>query len=466
MAFANTLADRVCALGPQDLTPDAIRWGKVAITDTIACMLAGAGEPCVEALERALRIEPTKGPCLVLGRGRRAGPLEAALVNGTAAHALDFDDVNKTMGGHPSAPLLPVLLALADLQDVSGRDLLLAYAAGFETACKLGRAVNFHHYEKGWHPTATLGTFGATAAAGRLLGLDPQRMTMALSIAVSFASGVKANFGSMTKPLHVGHAARGGLFAAQLAREGFTAQDAAFDHRQGFFELFNGAGTYDPEKAFENWAAPLDLEWPAVGIKRYPSCASTHSSIDALLELMERESLANDDVVSVRATIHPRRYPHVDRPDPQTPLDAKFSLRHCIARALLDGAPTLAHFHGETHREPRVLEAMTRVETGRFPPDAPEMDNQLAAEVAVTTRDGRTLVEKIDQAVGRGPEKPVAEEGLRAKFHACCTLAIPRAASERLHAALSDLENLPSARVLTDIAAGKAETPRRAEAAR
>src|SRR6202007_1124339 len=157
---------------------------------------------------------------------------------------------------HPSVPILPGLFALADAMPVSGRDFLAAYVAGFETETRIARAVNFHHYDKGWHPTATLGIFGATAAASRLLELTQDQTATALAIAASFSSGLKANFGTMTKPLHVGHGTRNGLFAALMVREGFTANPAALEAKQGFLDVFNGPGTYNVERMLSGWYSP------------------------------------------------------------------------------------------------------------------------------------------------------------------------------------------------------------------
>ena len=209
MTIATELATRIVGMGFDALPPEAVHWAKVGVLDFVGVTLAGHAEPCAQLLAR---VSAASGPALVFGSGRRAAPLDAALINGTASHALDFDDCSDTMGGHPSAQVLTALFALADTLDVnggevSGRDLLAAYVAGFETETRIGRAVNFHHYEKGWHPTATLGVFGAAAACAHLLRLDPGAIATALAIAASLSAGLKANFGTMTKPLHVGHAA-------------------------------------------------------------------------------------------------------------------------------------------------------------------------------------------------------------------------------------------------------------------
>jgi len=260
------IAERIGHISYAGLPREAVHWAKAAILDTVGVTLAGAAEPCTQIVARVLGTGTGKDECLIFGSERRAAPLDAALINGTAAHALDFDDVGNSMGGHPSAPIVPALFALGETLDCTGRDFIAAYVAGFETEARIGRGVNLHHYEKGWHPTATLGVFGAAAACCHLMALDRAKTAQALAIATSLASGIKANFGTMTKPLHVGHTARNGLFAAQLAREGFTANDAALEHKQGFLQVFNGAGNFDAEVILADWGRPYDIVSPGIGI--------------------------------------------------------------------------------------------------------------------------------------------------------------------------------------------------------
>jgi 2-methylcitrate dehydratase PrpD len=295
----------------------------------------------------ALGIAAAPGPSLVFGGKRRVDPLSAALINGTAAHALDYDDCSNSMGGHPSAPILPALIALGEQYGKSGRDILAAYVIGFEVEAHIGRAVHLHHYEKGWHPTATLGVFGSAAACAKLLGLDAQRTAIALSIAASFSSGLKANFGSMVKPLHVGHCSRNGIYATLLAREGFSSGAEVFEHKQGFLNVFNGAGTYDTDKLFAGWAQPYDIVRPGIGFKQYPCCASTHPGIDCMLELHKTHALKADQVERIESWTHRRRLEHTNRPDPRSALDAKFSVQYTLARALIHGFVSMDHFEGD-----------------------------------------------------------------------------------------------------------------------
>jgi 2-methylcitrate dehydratase PrpD len=223
MSLATQIAERIHALRHEAITPAARDWTAGAFVDTVGVTLAGIADEGPRTLLRVPGVATAPGPALILGTGRRTSVLDAALVNGVAAHALDYDDVAGSLGGHPSVMLIPALMPLSEMLGSSGRDLLLAYVVGFETMCRIARGVHHHHYEKGWHPTATLGIFGTVAAAARLLCLSVPKTAVALGMAASFAAGIKANFGTMTKPLHAGHAVRDGVFAALLAQQGFTA---------------------------------------------------------------------------------------------------------------------------------------------------------------------------------------------------------------------------------------------------
>ncbi len=379
MTIVTALAERICALSYDGLPDAAVEWAKVGILDTVGVTLAGSVEPCAQIVRR---VAAAPGPALVFGTATRLAVADAALVNGTASHALDFDDCSNTLGGHPSVPVLPALFALADARTVTGRDFIAAYVAGFETETRIARAVNFHHYDKGWHPTATLGVFGAAAAASHLMGLTTAQTATALAIAASFSSGLKANFGTMTKPLHVGHCSRNGAMAALLAREGFTASADVFEHRQGFFEVFNGAGNYDADAVLRDWAAPLDIVTPGIAIKRYPCCGSTHPAIDAMLDLVDAHALTPDDVARIVSWTHPRRLAHTNRPTVRSALDAKFSVQYCLARALVDRQVVLSHFDDGAYLDPRVADVMARVEA------APHPDMSTAEQRAAFRRRG------------------------------------------------------------------------------
>lgn len=452
MALALELARRACALRYEDLPPAAIHWAKVGLLDYIGVTLAGSTEPASRLALEALGA-PGAGESAVFGIGRRLNGLDAALVNGTSSHALDFDDCNNTFGGHPSVPLLPALFALADETGASGRDFIVAYVTGFEVETKIALGVHFHHYTKGWHPTATLGTFGAAAACSKLMGLDEERAATALAIAASLASGIKANFGTMVKPLHVGQCTRNGLFAAQLARAGFTANpDSVFEHKQGFFNVFNGEGTYDAARVIARWADPLDIVEPGIAIKQYPCCGSTHSALDAMLALVREHDLKPDQVERIDVWTHPRRLEHTNRPAPKSALDAKFSVQYCLARAVTDRRIMIEHFEGESFRDPAPQKLLGRVRAAPYGTDRFPAENHFGAEVRVQTKDGATLTGKVDQPAGRTSAGPLTKERLKEKFENCAARILDANAMAEIHAAVERFESLSDVRAVTALA--------------
>ena len=453
MTFAIKLSNKINNLQYNTLPADAVHWAKVGILDTVGVTIAGAAE---DATRIVLGVSgSSSGPSLVFGHARRVGALDAALINGTASHALDFDDCNNTLGGHPSVPILPALFALADEVGATGKDFIAAYVAGFETECKLSMAVNFYQYTKGWHPTTTIGVFGGAAACAHLLKLSVEKTATALSIAASLAAGVKSNFGTMTKPLHVGHCARSGLFAALLARDGFTAGDTAFEHKQGYFEVFNGAGNYDADKSFATWANPLDIMRPGIAIKSYPCCGSTHPAIDCMIELVHKYKLTPDNVARIDSWTHTRRLEHTNRPDPQSYLDAKFSVQYTLARALKDRFVKLEHFEGDNWKDPVTRAILPKIHVATYTTEQFPADNHFGAEVKVTMTDGRVVSTKTDQALGRSVDKPLPADRLKEKFDNCAARALSSDNVARLYAAIQDFENAKDVREIAALAAGR-----------
>lgn len=447
------LAEKVTAISLVQVPALARETALDAIVDTVGVTIAGVDEDCVEIVRGVS--EGSTGTATLFGAGASASAQNAALINGTAAHALDFDDCSNTMGGHPSAPIVPALWALAETEGASGAAFLAAYIAGFEVETKLGRAVNFHHYEKGWHPTSTLGTFGAAAACAHLLGLPAGQVANALALAASMAAGLKANFGTMAKPFHVGQAARNGLLAAQLARRGMSANPAALEDPQGFLEVYNGAGTYEPSRLLDGFAAPFDLVEPGVAFKRHPCCASTHPAADAMLKIMADNALHPQDIVAVRSWTHPRRLRHTNRPDPKSGLDAKFSVQYVLARAALDGVVSLDHFDDGAISDPRVRAFMHRVHAAPHPEARMDTTEHFFADVEVRTTDGRTFSAFVDRPLGRDRDHPLPEGALEAKFRDCAGRRLTGEVVEALLTSLYELENLADIRALSGLLSGR-----------
>jgi 2-methylcitrate dehydratase PrpD len=440
--LAARLAEKICAFRLEDMTARALSEARTAIIDTIGCTLAGIPEPCAQILLETPGVADAPGPALVLGTSHRRSALDATLINGTASHALDYDDVSGVMGGHHSAPVTAPIFALGEQLKVSGRRALAAYVIGVETEVRLSRAVNFHHYDKGWHPTATLGTFGAAAAASHLLGLDVARTAKALALAASFSCGIKANFGTMTKPLHVGHVGRNGLFAALIAKRGFESNPAALEHKQGWLEVFNGPGNYWPERMLEDWGSPWEIESAENGLKQFPCCGSTHPAIAMMLALVREEGVTADGVKGIEILAHRRRLPHTDNPDPRTPLAGKFSIQYVTARALADGAVRLHDFEGDAVMEERVRRLLPLITTGAHPDMPDDSPKQFGAEVAVTMRDGRRLSRRIDHLVCRGGDNPMSSEELFEKFEDCAVRSLAHDQVAPLFERLETLETV------------------------
>ncbi len=468
MPIALELARRINATRFADLPPDAVRWARVGILDTVGVTLAGSDYDGARILAEALA--PAGGPALVFGGTQRVGVLDAAYINGIASHALDFDDCNNTIGGHPSAPVLPALFALAEQlgasgQPVDGREFIAAYVAGFEAECKISMGVNMYQYTRGWHPTGTLGVFGSAAACARLMKLSDEQIATALCVAASFSSGIKSNFGSMTKPLHVGHSSRNGLLAAQLARGGFTANPEAFEHKQGYFEVFNGKGNYAAEKILPAWGKPWDIVEPGIAIKSYPCCGSTHPAIDVMIMLSQKHDLKPEQVERIDSWTHARRLEHTNRPDPRTETDAKFSVQYCLARALADRKVIISHFEGDGYKDVRIRNILPRVHVAPYTTAQFPEDNHFGAEVKVTLKDGRVLSGKVDQCFGRTSANPLPPELLKDKFINCALAVLPDAQAADLYSAIMAFEKLPDVRDLTALIAVQGRMQRPAVAA-
>ncbi|HEV2986729.1 MAG TPA: MmgE/PrpD family protein [Vicinamibacterales bacterium] len=422
----------------------------VAVLDTVGVALAGAVEPAARAVQCV--IQESRGPCTVLGLAVRATASDAALANGTAAHALDYDDMCFVSLAHPSAPLVAAALAAGEIAGASGRALLDAYIVGFEIEGRLGRVMNPRHYQRGWHCTSTLGTIGAAAAAARLLGLDAATCGHALAIAASEASGVKENFGTMVKPLHAGLAARNGVLAAQLARAGMTASGAAIDGPQGFLAAMDSE-----HSSLAACAADLSSRWEiletGITVKLYPSCAGTHPTLDALLDLRRRGRFSAGDVESIEVGVDPIVPTILIYDTPSSGLEGKFSMPFCAAAAVVDGRVGIDTFDASRLADPRIAALQARVKMRVDPSLDASARSLTQARVTVRLHDGRVLTASADGARGY-PEHPASDEELASKFLACAmyTLTAPRA--QDALASLREIERAADVRAVTALCSG------------
>ena len=445
MTATARLAEFVVKTTLRDCPDAALAQVRRATLDSLGVTLAGATEPAAALVRAVARAEGGVALCTVLGTGLRTSPTWAALANGTAGHAHDFDDTSFALMGHPSVPLLAAILRSAEAEMADGAAVALAYVVGFEVSAALGAAVNPAHYTRGWHATATIGTIGCAAAAARVLALDPVQTRHALGLAASLASGLKENFGSMTKPFHAGHAARNGVFAATLAREGFTTSPAALDGRQGWAAAFSQT-TLAPD-ALDALGQRWHLLTTGIAVKPYPSCALTHPAIDALLDLRARHALAPGKVEAVEVGVN-HVVPDVLRHDrPETGLERKFSMPFCAAAALATGRVDLAAFE-DRPAPPEVQDLMARVRMVVDPSLPDGLEQHAWSRITVRLRDGRTLDSPPRGASGH-PGQPLTDAQLRAKFLGCAAPVLGEAEAAAVAAQVERLEEIPDVRALT-----------------
>ena len=423
-----------------DIPADVQHLGKRAILDTVGVSLAAAKDEAVAILAETLAGREGNSAATVIGRSHRTDALSAALINGVLAHALDFDDVNDSCMGHPSAPLVPAVLALGEELGASGARVLEAFLIGFELECKLGLAIGNAHYAKGWHATATTGTMAAAAACAKLLGLDRERIGMALGIAASSSAGMRINFGTMTKPFHVGQAARGGLMAALLASNGFTATADILDHPIDYTRVFADKGEADASRIVGTLGSPWDIASPGLVVKKYPCCNSTHRTIDATLSLVSEHSPSPSEIESIVITMPPGEDIPLIYSRASTGLEGKFSMQYCIASAILDGRVDLNTFDQTSVDRPEVQRLTGLVKLEYDDTQDPVVVNAGGhVDVTINMSAGSSVTTRIEQAGGT-PEYPLSDEELNQKFTSCASRTLN---SSQVDQALSQVYALP-----------------------
>jgi 2-methylcitrate dehydratase PrpD len=421
----------------EDVPPNLIVTIKSGFADCVGTMLAGAHEQPTELLKEVLQPGGDEAT-LLFDPGQRASAADAALINGIAAHALDLDDVG--LNGHPSVTMVPSLLAEGEATGASGRQVLAAYAAGYETWGELLRRDADTYHEKGWHPTGILGPIAAAAACASLRGLSPGQAAQALAIAASHASGLASNFGSMTKPLHAGRAAQAGILSARLAASGFTAAPDAIEHRLGFLHAVSRAGRIDlesPLRAGREWRLATD----GLTIKKYALCFATHCALDGLIALIDRTGIDAGEVERLDVTVNRRHGTILRYPQPQTGLEAKFSMQFAMASGLIAHSAGLAELVDDFVRRSDVQELMKKVVVHLEDEDPAHPGFSLHDQVVIRTRDGRTLETGRLTSIRGGPLSPLGRDELWTKFSGCVG-SYPVDASG-LFDALMALEHVP-----------------------
>ena len=420
-----------------------------AVLDTIGVILAGSVEPAARLVRDVAQAEGGAARCSILGVANRTGAGWAALANGTAAHALDFDDMCFVSMAHPSAPLVAAGLATAELAGASGVELLEAFCVGFEIEGVLGRLMNPSHYERGWHATATIGTIGASAAAARLMGQNAETAARTMAIAASEASGLKESFGTMVKPLQAGLAGRNGVLAAQLAEVGLTATDRAVDGPQGMLVAMQ-AGTHDVRDEVTRLGRDWEIVDGGITVKLYPSCAGTHPTIDTLLDLRNEYGFTAADIDQVEVgvdTVTPTVLIH-DRPT--TGLEAKFSMHFCAASAVAHGRVDLQTFEPSGLSDSLTRELLPRIMMHVDPALGVDQPPLTEAKVVVRLRDGR-LCERHARGARGYPSLPLSAQEFDRKFTVCAERAVEPSVATEVLGWLRGLERQPRVATLSDL---------------
>ena len=415
-----TVAEAIAQVCARPVTSEKARLlARDAIIDTLACMVAGREDASTKTVFEAFAMTGSAGEALLV-TGETASPMLAALVNGTAAHALDYDDNFLPGMSHASAVIVPALLAVADFENVSGAQLIDAYLVGLQAQALVGRGVGQAHYTAGWHGTSTVGSIGTAVAVAHLLGLNEEAIARVLTIAVSYASGTKGQFGTLIKPFHAGMAARNAVEAALLARAGMQARSDILEGEQGFHALFAG----DPRRGWksEEIIATTDhvIETAGVMPKKHPCCGSTHLIVDGLLDLMRDHGFGADDVASVEALVGIANYRNLTYPQPVDEMQARFSMHYCVARALRQGSLSLADFTLQAvadHAADPLLSCVTMLS---YSADEERLAQDKLPHIAtVKLHDGRVLTVSRNYAVG-SLQEPFTDTDRYAKFMDCC----------------------------------------------
>lgn len=420
------LAALIVETPPDAVSGELRRRAEVIVIDTFGAILAGAGSEAAQPLLRYAGTQGGHGQIPILGTTVETSPEVAAFVNGSFGHALEYDDVFSMMPGHPAAVILAALIGDAAAHATSGHDLTDAFVVGYETAARMGVAITLeHHRVRHFHATATLGIFGAAAALARLRRYDVPGTARTLSVAASFASGLLGQTGSMMKPVHSGWAARNAVAAADLIRSGLGSVEDLLEAPRGFFSAY-GTATSRVDRLVEGFGTPWGMLSPGVSLKKYPCCFAAHRGIEAVLNLRRTHGIGFDDVAAIECRLPPKGLVNMVYNRPQTGLQAKFSMEYCFLAALLDGEATLASFTDAAVLRPTIQKNLGLVACREDPAceeGIGEASGEISGargfvEIAIVTRDGERLVDRVAQAPGT-PARPMTTDDLREKIGIC-----------------------------------------------
>ncbi|KQO83525.1 MmgE/PrpD family protein [Rhizobium sp. Leaf262] len=388
-----------------------------AIVDTIGCMIAGMNDAAPRSVSAAFRDEIKQDGTSLVFTGGRASRSIAALINGTAAHCLDFDDNFHPARAHASAVLVPALLSVAtSSNEFSGIMLVRAYLAGLEAQASVGFGVIPSHYNRGWHGTSTIGCIGAAAGVSVLLGLNEAEVANAMSLATSMASGLKGQFGTGAKPFHAGIAARNAVEAALLAQSGFSGRLDILERPQGFLDLFGGEQATG--WADFSWDEKHIIETRGLVTKLHPCCASTHRAIDAALDLQNEHGFSIEDIERIDTKVGRSAVDNLAYPDPSDEMQARFSMQYCLAVALSNGGLSLRDFTPQAATRPELRVHMAKINMTSYSAEEERGVERLPHKVSISLKDGRRL--SIERLHANGAIMvPLTDNQKRAKIMDC-----------------------------------------------
>jgi len=452
------IARFITGIAPDKIPAEAFEVARRQMMDFCGVALAGSTQEAGNIIAGCVREMGGLAQSGVIGKGFRTSPHLAALANGTMGHALDYDDLSFTYGAHPSVTLVPVVLALGESLSASGKEVLTAHIVGFEAGACISSPVAQSHYMQGWHSTGTVGVMGATAAAARLLKLNIQQITMALGIAASMASGVRQNFGTMTKPLHAGQATANGVLAATLALRGFTSQENAVDGPQGYAKALGCGDKIDWDIAAAGLGKTFIIA-RGVGFKPYPSCGGTLGVMDAALYLKKKYNPDISMIKEIVLGVGPFENGSLIH-RPRKGLEGKFSMEYCTCRALWDGRLTLGDFTDERVNQTEIQKLISRVKCEeRYPMAVMGADSSGLNPQSVTLRmeDGQEYFRETPLSGGL-PVSPMTDGQLETKYRDCASLVLDEKKVEKSLSLLMKLDALRDIRELMKIISGNAPT--------
>ncbi len=448
MGVTQELAEWSVGLKYEDIPQSAIHTSKEHILDTLGVAFPGAKDTVGQVITRLARKIGGEPQASIIGGGFKTSVTEAAFANGTMMHALDYDD--GVFGGHPSSCVVPVLLALGEWRGSTGKELLLAYNVGLETHGKAHWATTGGQIRKAVHPTPVYGTIGATVAAAKLMGFNTTQTQNALGIASSLAGGLVANFGTMTKPMHAGHAARSGVLAALMTEEGFTGCPDALEHASGYAQAFFGQEGYDLTRWTRDLGNSFRIAYRPPHPKQHPCCGANHPAIDAVIDLHHEYDFTINDVERVTLDVSPQTFVTLRYFEPENEYQAKFCLPYNVAAAVMDGKVDLTTFDEGKIKSQSMKAAMKKVqfitpgEGGAARPAAGGEGEGNA--IRIFLKDGRVLVKTLQAARGYIPTEEVIT-----KFRTNAKYVLKSKEAERVKDIILDLENTASIREVMDI---------------